>query len=369
MAKSQRLMALDAFRGLTIAAMITVNTPGSWSHVYAPLLHSKWHGCTPTDLVFPFFLFAVGVAMFFAFGKFNHELSADAGKKILKRTVLIFGIGLLMNAFPFVHINMENLRIMGVLQRIALAYGLGSLLCLTLNKSRLLIVSALILFAYWGLIHFLGGDQPYSLEGNPTIAFDVAILGESHLYKGFGLPFDPEGLFSTLPAIVTVVLGYLTGSLISSSERKMIVPRLLFFGVLGVVAGLIWSVGFPINKPIWSSSYVLYTAGLAQLVMAVMIFLIDMLDYKKWAHPFLVFGMNPLFIYVLSIVWVKVIIYLVHFSDASGSSITGYAWLYQNAFASWAGPLNGSLFFALSHIIVYWLIVLYLYRKRIFIKI
>ena len=369
MDKPKRLMALDAFRGLTIAAMITVNTPGSWSHVYAPLLHSKWHGCTPTDLVFPFFLFAVGVAMFFAFGKYDHQLSADAVKKILKRTLLIFGIGLFLNAFPFVHIKLENLRIMGVLQRIALAYGLGSLLCLAFNKTRLLLVSGSILFAYWGLVYFLGGDHPYSLEGNATSAFDSLILGETHMYKGFGITFDPEGLFSTLPAIVTVVLGYLTGYLISSTERKKIVQKLLMFGAAGVIAGLVWHIGFPINKPIWSSSYVIYTAGLAQLVMAVMIYLIDILDYKKWAHPFLVFGMNPLFIFVLSVVWVKVIIFLIHFTDTSGKSITGYAWLYNNAFASWAGALNGSLFFALTHIVVYWLIVLYLYRKKIFIKI
>lgn len=369
MQKSQRLMALDAFRGLTIAAMITVNTPGSWGYVHAPLLHSKWHGCTPTDLVFPFFLFAVGVAMWFAFGKFDHKLNADAGKKILKRTVLIFGIGLFLNFFPFVHIEIANLRIMGVLQRIALAYGIGSLLCLSLSKSRLIYVSTAILFAYWGLVFFLGGDDPYSLEQNPTVAFDAMVLGANHMYKGFGIPFDPEGLFSTIPAIVTVILGYLTGFLVSSSERKKIVPKLLMFGSVGVMAGLVWNIGFPINKPIWSSSYVIYTAGLAQLVLAVMIYLIDILNYKKWAHPFLVFGMNPLFIFVLSVVWVKVIIYLVHFSDETGNAITGYAWLYKNGFASWAGAMNGSLLFALSHILVYWLIVLFLYRKKIFIKI
>ena len=362
-------MALDAFRGLTIAAMITVNTPGSWRHVYAPLLHSKWHGCTPTDLVFPFFLFAVGVAMWFSFGKFGHQLSSKSGKKILKRTILIFCIGLLLNAFPFVHLDFSNLRIMGVLQRIALAYGLGSLLCLKLDKRWLIYTSTVILFLYWGITAFFGGADPYSLDHNPSIAFDTMILGAGHLYKGFGIPFDPEGLYSTLPAIVTVILGYLTGSLIASSERKRIVPKLILMGVVGVVLGLIWNLAFPINKPLWTSSYVIYTAGLAQLVLAVMIYLIDILDYKKWAHPFLVFGMNPLFIYVLSIVWVKVIIHLIHFPNESGDAITGYAWLYKNAFASWAGAMNGSLFFALSHILVFWLIVLFLYRKRVFIKI
>ena len=369
MKKTERLMALDAFRGLTIAAMITVNTPGSWGHVYAPLLHSKWNGCTPTDLVFPFFLFAVGVAMWFAFEKFDHKLCPEAGKKILKRTVLIFGIGLLLNAFPFVHIKLENLRLMGVLQRIALAYGIGGLLCLWLNKVRLVIASLVILLVYWGLIFFLGGDDPYSLEGNPTMAFDSLILGASHMYQGFGITFDPEGLFSTLPAIATVILGYLSGFLIVSTERKKLVGKLLIFGLLGVIAGLIWSFGFPINKPIWSSSYVVYTAGLALWVLAVMIYLIDILKYKKWAHPFLVFGMNSLFIFVFSGVWVKVITYLIHFSDETGNSVTGYAWLYKKGFASWAGDLNGSLFFALAHIVVYWLIVLFLYRRKIFIPV
>jgi predicted acyltransferase len=369
MKKAERLMALDAFRGLTIAAMITVNTPGSWGHVYAPLLHSEWNGCTPTDLVFPFFLFAVGVAMWFAFGKFNHQLSPAAGKKILKRSIVIFAIGLFLNAFPFVHLKWENLRIMGVLQRIALAYGIGSLLCLFLSKIRLIYVSSAILLAYWGLIFFLGGDHPYSLEENPTQTFDSIILGASHMYQGFGIPFDPEGLFSTLPAIVSVILGYLSGYLIASTERKKLVMKLLLFGFLGVVVGLIWNLIFPINKPIWSSSYVVYTAGLALLVLAFMIYLIDILGYKKWAHPFLVFGMNPLFIYVLSGIWVRVIIYLIHFSDQAGNSVNGYTWLYRNGFASWAGDLNGSLFFALAHILVYWLIVLVLYCRKIFIKI
>ena len=362
-------MALDAFRGLTIAAMITVNTPGSWEHVYAPLLHSEWNGCTPTDLVFPFFLFAVGVAMWFAFGKFDHQLSSEAGKKILKRTVIIFAIGLLLNAFPFVQIKWEDFRIMGVLQRIALAYGIGSLLCLWLSKIRLAYVAVAILLAYWGLVFFLGGDHPYSLQGNPTMAFDSFILGENHLYKGFGIAFDPEGLFSTLPAIATVIFGYLAGFLIESTERNKLVKKLLLFGSLGVIVGLIWNLGFPINKPIWSSSYVVYTAGLALLVLAVMIYLIDILNYKKWAHPFLVFGMNPLFIYVLSGVWVRVLIYLIHFTDPNGNSMTGYVCLYKNAFASWAGDLNSSLFFALAHILVYWLIVLFLYKRKIFIKI
>lgn len=369
MKKVERLMALDAFRGLTIAAMIIVNTPGSWNYVYPPLLHSKWHGCTPTDLVFPFFLFAVGVAMWFAFGKFEHKLTTESGKKIAKRTIIIFGIGLLLNAFPFVHLKLQDLRIMGVLQRIALAYGIGSLLCLKFSKKQLILISGILLFLYWGITVLFGGNNPYSLEGNPSIAFDKFILGANHLYQGFGTAFDPEGLFSTLPSIVTVILGYLAGNLIASSERKKLVSKLLLYGVIGVIVGLVWDLGFPINKPIWSSSYVIYTAGLALLVLAVMIYLIDIRNYKKWAHPFLVFGMNPLFIYVLSGVWVQVMIYLIQFSDKAGNSITGYQWLYKNAFVSWAGDMNGSLFFALTHILIYWLIVLILYRKRIFIKI
>lgn len=368
MQTSKRLVALDAFRGLTIAAMITVNTPGSWRYIYSPLRHSSWHGCTPTDLVFPFFLFAVGVAMWFSFKKFNYQLSRAASLKILRRTALIFLIGLLLNAFPFVGRDYSHLRIMGVLQRIALAYGIGGFICLGVNRKWHLPIAGSILLLYWGLTSWLGGADPYSLANNISIPIDKAILGANHMYKGFGIAFDPEGLYSTIPAIVTVMLGFFTGRVIASNSKERAVSYLLFMGCIAVALGSIWNLVFPINKPLWTSSYVLYAAGLAQLVLGVMIFLIDIKGWKKWSHPFLVFGMNSLFIFVLSVVWVKVIAYLIHI-PVDGKMVTGYSWLYHQGFASWAGAMNGSLFFALFHIVMYWLIVLVLYKKKIFIKI
>ena len=212
--KSERLVALDIFRGITIASMILVNTPGSWSHVYPPLLHASWHGFTPTDLVFPFFLFAVGAAMSFSLGKYKGDKS-DVVKKILSRTALIFLIGLLLKMFPFYQFNkgsfidFSTLRIMGVLQRIALAYGIAAFMCFFLSPKKLLGGAGILLVGYWGILLIFGGNDPFSLEQNAALKFDLLVLGEQHLYGGFGIPFDPEGLLSTLPAVVSVIIGFM----------------------------------------------------------------------------------------------------------------------------------------------------------------
>lgn len=219
MKPTQRYLALDVLRGITIATMITVNNPGSWAHIFAPLEHSKWHGCIPTDLVFPFFLFVVGVSMFFSFSKYNNSLNKESLIKIGKRTLLIFAIGLFLNSFPQWMTDYSRLRILGVLQRIAIAYGVGSLIVLAVQRKYLPFVGAAILLAYWGILYFFGGADPYSLAGNVAIPFDKSFLGESHLYKGFGIPFDPEGLLSTIPAIVTVIIGYITGGIIKQDRK------------------------------------------------------------------------------------------------------------------------------------------------------
>jgi predicted acyltransferase len=364
-----RLRALDTFRGVTIAGMILVNMPGSWSHVYAPLRHAKWHGCTPTDLVFPFFLFIVGAAMAYSFRKYDHRLSPAAIKKIARRAVLIFVIGLFLNAFPF-HKPFSEFRILGVLQRIAIAYGIGALLYLSLSRTRLIIVSALILIGYWLLLLGFGRPEPFALETNLVRAVDLKILGENHVWGGFGVPFDPEGLLSTLPAVVTVILGALTGRMIqAAAQLRSAVPRILLAGVSAIVLGQLWGLALPINKALWTSSYVLYTAGLAMLFVAVLLWIIDVRGYRRWAYPFVVFGMNPLFLYALSAVWVRTCIYLIKFETADGTAMNAYKWLYQSIFVPIAGPLNGSLLFAISHVFLFWLILLALYRKRIFIKI
>ncbi|MBD3386565.1 DUF5009 domain-containing protein [candidate division KSB1 bacterium] len=368
MNETRRFVALDAFRGLTIAAMILVNTPGSWRYVYSPLRHAEWHGCTPTDLVFPFFLFIVGVAMRFSFKKFEYKLTKEAFLKLLKRTLLIFAVGLFLNAFPF-HRSLADLRILGVLQRIALAYGFAAVLSLVLKPKQIIIAIVVLLFGYWGLLWGLGGIDPYGLETNIVRTIDLKILGENHIWHGHGIAFDPEGLMSTLPAIVTALLGYLVGFQIQSRKNGSYLWQLLAYGIIGILLGLLWHLVFPINKALWTSSFVLYTAGFAIVLLTCFIWLIDVKDVKTWAHPLIVFGMNPLFVYSLSIIWVKMIIYVVKIPLQDDTSITLYAWLYQHIFAPLFGNMNGSMLFALAHVIVFWLVSLILYKRKIFIKI
>ncbi len=370
--KSKRLVALDVFRGATIALMITVNNPGSWGHIYAPLRHAQWFGCTPTDLVFPFFLFIVGVAMWFAFMKFDHKLTKEAGGKILKRTLIIFLIGLILNILRPVSGFAElftKWRLVGVLQRIALCYGIASVMVLTIDKKKVAWIAGLMLVFYWLLLAATGG---YQMENTLARRFDLWIMGEGHVYHGYGMPFDPEGLLSTIPAIVTVLLGYFAGQLISSeSDQKVIVKKLIINGVILALGGLLWGLFFPIGKPIWTSSYVLYTGGLAMLCLGIAILFIDVLGYKSWTKPFVVFGANPLFIFVLSGLVAKTIVYLIHVRNAAGEIITVKEWLYTAVFVPLANGslINGSLLFALTLITMYWLIADILYKKKIFIKI
>lgn len=366
---SKRLMSLDVLRGLTIALMILVNTPGSWSFIYAPLKHAAWHGCTPTDLVFPFFLFIVGMSVYFSFKKYDTTLSKATASKIIKRAIIIFLIGLALNLYPY--FNFEKVRIMGVLQRIALAYGVGAMLCLALNRQKLLIALTAILLGYWALLYFGAASDPYSLEENLARRFDLFLFGENHIYKGFGIPFDPEGVLSSIPAVGTVIIGYLIGQVIDiETSLNLKIRKLLIYGVIMVVIGWVWSLVFPLNKPLWTSSYVLYTAGLGTLFLALLIFLIDYKQYQTWAKPFVHFGSNPLFIFVFSGLYAKTISYLIKIpvSD-SATPISLYNYLFTKVFAPIFGNMNGSLMFAISHIIVFWFICYLLYRKKIFIKI
>lgn len=364
MEKSNRLVSLDAFRGLTIAGMILVNTPGSWTFVYPPLRHANWHGCTPTDLVFPFFLFIMGVAMWFSFKAFDHQLNKKASLKILRRTFLIFLIGTLLHLFSMYVHGRETLRIMGVLQRIALCYGIASFLVLSLSRRNIIYLSAFFLLGYWFVMWLFGGDAPYELATNLVRKIDLLILGEKTLYTGDGIPFDPEGLLSTIPSIVTVILGYLTGQMIDQQkDRNILVLNMFLIGLPALFLANIWDWVFPINKKIWTSSYVIYTAGYALIILAFFIWLIDIKQQKKYFQPFVVYGMNPLFIYLLAGVWVTVY-FMIKIGDANF-----YSWFYKNVFVPVAGNMNGSLLFALFHIAVFWFIGWLLYRKKIFIKI
>jgi predicted acyltransferase len=368
MAKStNRLVSLDIFRGLTIAFMITVNTPGSWDYVYAPLRHAKWHGCTPTDLVFPFFLFIAGVSTYYSLKKYGNEFNTGSVLRILRRMLLIFAVGIFLAIFPKFVRDYSTLRIMGVLQRIALAYGIGAVICLTVRRDFLWIVVAVILLGYWGLLSLFGGADPFSLESNLAAKFDTAVLGVNHMYKGFGIPFEPEGLLSTIPAIATVIIGYFIGELISkSSEGGKTVIKLVLLGAASAGLGYLWGIFFPINKSLWTSSYVLFSAGLAMWLLALIYLVADVFKVQKWGTFFLVFGTNAIFAFFMAGIWTRTMLNVK--IPAGAEQITLYSWIYQKVFLPIAGNLNGSLFFALFQVLLVWSIVLILYRKKVFIK-
>ena len=356
-----RYLALDAFRGITIALMILVNTPGSWSHVYAPLLHADWHGATPTDFVFPFFLFIIGSAMFFSFKKINYEASPEQFKRIFKRGFIMFAIGFMLNVLIFTT-HFEDIRIMGVLQRIGIAYAIAASLVLLLNRRGILITSAAILLGYWALL-LSAGDGAYTLEGNIIRQFDLAVLGANQMYTMRGVSFDPEGLLSTLPSVVNMLLGFeLTRYLTSIEDKKSSVVKLTLIGGLAIGLGALWSLVLPINKSLWTPSYVIYTTGFASLLLAAFIWLIDIMNQKKLAEPLLVYGTNPLFVYVLSFVVVTVYFHI-HIDG-----VTMYAWLYNQLSAVFTEKL-ASFIFAFSHVSFFWYVSLKLYQRKIFIKI
>lgn len=356
-----RYLALDAFRGITIALMILVNTPGSWSHVYTPLLHADWHGCTPTDLVFPFFLFIIGSAMYFSFKKNDFSASSTQFTRIIKRGFILFFIGLILNVIPF-DTPLEELRIMGVLQRIGFAYVIAASLVLSLNRRGVFIFSAIILIAYWALLLSMG-ENGLTIDGNIIRQFDLAILGSNHMYTMRGVSFEPEGLLSTIPAVVNMLLGFeLTRYLTSIKNKESSVLKLALIGGVAIGFGALWGLALPINKSLWTSSYVIYTTGFACLLLAAFIWLIDIKGQKKLVSPLLVYGSNPLFIFVLSFFFVTAYLNI----PIGESSL--YAWLYQQ-FLLFANPTLASFLFAFSHVVVFWFISLKLYQRGIFIKI
>ena len=356
-----RLDSLDAFRGLTIAGMILVNNPGSWAQVYAPLQHAEWHGWTPTDLVFPFF-----VSLPLSFGK---RLERGDSRRallghIVRRSAILFGLGIFMAAFP--RFDLLNVRIMGVLQRIAVVYLFAATALLVLKpKGRALLLLSL-LFGYWALLTLVAvpgyGPGDLSPEGNLGAYLDRMILGD-HLWKEM---WDPEGLLSTLPAIGTTLLGIFAGEWIRSGiSASMVAAGLAVGGLVGVGLGSFWGLAFPINKGIWTSSYVVFTAGAAAILLGLMFWIMEVRGKRDWAKPLLVYGMNAIAVFVASGLLAR-IMGIVHVGEG-GPSLKG--WIYEEVFASWAGPLNGSLAFALSYVLLWLGLMWILYRRRVFIKI
>ncbi|EAZ83268.1 acyltransferase family protein [Algoriphagus machipongonensis] len=369
-----RYLALDVLRGLTIAFMIVVNSAGDWSNLYAPLAHAKWHGFTPTDLVFPTFLFVVGNAMSFSMKKLQEMPTSAFFKKVGKRTLLIFLIGWLLNAFPFYDIsetgnfsliNITEVRLFGVLQRIALCYFFAAII-LYIGGVRLgWIFSGIALLTYWGIMYVFGdSSDPYGLTGNAAIKLDLSLIGVDRMYGGEGIPFDPEGLLSTLPSIVNVIAGYIIGKMVQKYGNTLeSIKKLLIGAVVLIVLAYIWDIVFPINKKIWTSSYVLLTVGIDMVLLALLVYIIELQKVKNWTYFFEVFGRNPLILYVAS----GIVISLLSMIPVGETTLRGV--IYQNIFTSWLNPKNASFFFAFTYMLVIWLIGLWMDKRKIYIKV
>ena len=369
---TKRYLSLDVLRGLTVAFMIIVNNPGSWSNIFPPLRHAAWDGCTPCDLVFPFFLFCVGASMAFALAKFS-SLTWGAVGKVFKRGVLLYLVGLLLTAFPFYPATMNpelsfwqnwvewasHLRLLGVLPRIAMCYVVASLLVLWLKKPARLIGTIAVLSAvHVGLlVAFAGPDGAFAPLGGFAQKVDLAVFGENHMYRfsynGERIPFDPEGLLGVLTGTCTAIIGYLTGMMIRSSESKVDASAKLFCISAGVLLlGLALSIVVPINKALWSVSYVFYTAGWAMFVLALLMYLIDVRGWEKPFFPFKALGMNALALFVLSGLIMKIIW---RYTEWNYTAIFGAnEWM--------------SLLFASLYMLLHLAIAVLMYKKKIFIK-
>jgi predicted acyltransferase len=364
-----RMASLDVFRGLTIAGMILVNNPGTWEAIYSPLEHAAWHGWTPTDLVFPFFLFIVGVSITLALGRRAEGggPKRDLYLKIIRRSLIIFALGLFLAGFP--RYDLSTLRIPGVLQRIAVCYLIASLIFLKTRWRTQAVVAAALLLLYWAVMVLIAapgfGRGDLSMEGNLGAYVDRTLFGR-HTWKPL---YDPEGILSTIPAISTTLAGILTGQWLRLRRPELEkVAGMFVAGVALIIAGWAWGFWFPINKALWTSSYVLLTAGLALQLLAACFWLIDVKGIRRWAKPFLIFGTNALAVYFLSELFSR-IISLVTFTSADGSSTDLQTFVFEKVFASWASPKSASLLFAICIVLLWLGVATILYRRRIFIKV
>jgi predicted acyltransferase len=367
----RRLDALDVLRGLTIAGMLVVNTPGTWEHVYPPLLHADWHGWTYTDTIFPFFLFVVGVSMTLSTARRRER--GDSRAKLLRHTLVraagIFAIGLAINALSFLAFHRAHLRIPGVLQRIAVCYLVAALVYLFLGPRALLPAAAVLLFGYWALMTRVPvpgfGTGRLDPQGNLAAYVDRRILG-THTWKP---GWDPEGPLSTLPAVASTLFGAIAGEILL--RRRTLPETIVRLSTVGGAAGLtgaVWGTVFPINKNLWTSSYAMLMAGLAAIALALGIWAVDFHGWRTWAAPFRWLGLNALAIFVASdlaaivLLWIKV-------AGPDGKPRSLYAATYRTVFDRFTDPRLGSLLFALAFLSVFVAVAGVLYKKRIFIKI
>ena len=366
LAEAGRLTSLDVFRGMTIAAMILVNNAGDWAHTYWPLRHAQWNGWTPTDLIFPFFLFIVGVSMVFSFAarRARGQSRKDLLLHTLKRSAIIFLLGIFLYAYP--RFDWHTARIPGVLQRIAVVYLLTSVLVLFTGRLVRAIVTAVLLIGYWFLMKYVPvpgyGPGVLTMDDNLAGYIDRSLI-YNHLWIAHR--FDPEGILSTIPSIATCLLGVFTGKWMRSERTPT--PKLvgLFIGgIMGLIAGYVWNVWFPINKMIWTSSYVLFTAGFALLVFVACYWTIDVRGWRRWGIPFLIFGVNPLAIYFIASM-AETILNVHHIGNDSIRHLI-FAKFFTPTFSD---PYLASLAWSISFVLVSFLVAWLMYRKRLFIRI
>lgn len=367
-----RLLSLDFFRGLTVAGMILVNNPGDWGHIYEPLEHAPWNGWTPTDLIFPFFLFIVGVSITFSLdaARLTPDAHGDATRKIIRRSLTLFGLGVFLNLFP--SFNFATFRIPGVLQRIALVYLFASLIFLRTTARQQGWILAGLLIGYWLLMTLVPvpgvGYANLDPTANLEAWLDRTVLGV-HVYKATRV-WDPEGILSTLPAIGTGLLGVLTGTWLRSAQSAADKIAWLFTaGILLVLAAYGWDAFFPINKQLWTSSYVLLAGGLAMLGLATCYWLIDVQGRRRGTGFFVAFGVNAITVFFLSGLIPRVMSQL-HVMRADGTETNSRQWLYETFFVPYfSDPRNASLAGALTFVLIWALILGWMYRKNIIIKV
>ncbi len=340
-----RLVSLDAFRGATVASMLLVNNPGTWSAIWWPLEHAEWHGWTPTDLIFPFFLFVVGITT---------ELSRKEPRGILRRGALIVLLGWFVNLFPFFRFG--TLRLSGVLQRIGVVYIIAALIAWKASRRTILILVIAILLGYWAILS-LGPLAPP--EATVAARVDRAVLGPNHIWKGGGKLWDPEGPLSTIPAVATALLGVLVAPWVKALD----VRRLLIAGVIGLIIGRAWHELFPINKNLWTSSYVVFTAGFACVLLALFIWLIDVRGLRKWATPFVIFGVNALVAFVGTGLMAR-LLGILKVGDRSVQS-----WTYRTWFKPYFEPHWASFLWALCFVLLWLGILTILWRRKIFLRV
>jgi predicted acyltransferase len=370
--KQNRLLSLDVFRGMTVAGMVLVNNPGTWDAIHPPLEHAEWNGLTPTDLIFPFFLFIVGISIPIALGKRIEEgVTGKVYGKIFRRSAVIFLIGLFIAAFPY--FDFSTLRIPGVLQRIAVCYLIASLIFLNTNWRQQIGIGIGILLVYWFLITQIAvpGCEITTMDDkacNLAAYLDRSILGVNHIWS-LGKVYDPEGILSTLPSIVTAIAGVLTGTWLKSKRNDLEkVGGIFFFGVLLFAIGWIWNLFFPFNKALWTSSYVVITAGLALCFLGFCYWLIDIKGFQKWSKPFQIFGANALVLYFGAEMTAKCLD-LIQMTGKDGDPQPLQSWIFETIFLPLASPINASLMYAICFVLVWLLIMSILYRQKIFIKI